>query len=354
MNVSTATKRTSWQTRIRLLWILLAALYVQIGKLAPHRAVSSVLIVFVGTMVVTLLAYILVEREHKEIEGTLLIALGAVLFVITNSVDPFGDYLGAAFGGLFAIMFISLLLRKSLESDHRALECRYFVGMCGAVCAGAVLFPFTLGLKAFLARLSIGEYYFMGPQGLGALCALCAGIIIGGAVLPPELGVSNDLRNSSRQPRKWLVVSVAASALVIATVFSLTYGERLVSYLGGFAEGVLVVGFYSTTTLLAVLLIFNGNHSSVKSHLRTRLVARVALIVFAVAAANSAVLQVASTGSFEAERVVTRLLAVEAPTTISVVGAMGLGLLAARGLASSMVIWRTRLEIDPGEDGRDG
>lgn len=354
MKVSTATGRATWQTRIRLSWILLAALYVQIGKIAPHRPVSSVLIVVVGALVVTLLAYILIETDQKEIEGTLLIALGATLFVITNSVDPFGDYLGAAFGGLFAIMFISLLLCKRRDLGRRTLECRYFVGMCGAVCAGAVLFPFTLSLKALLARLSLEEYYFLGPQGLGALCALCAGVIIGGAILPSELGASRKHRSPVGQRLAWLTLSVAVSTIVITTAFALTYGERFVSYLGGLSEGVLVVGFYSTTSLLAVLLSFNGSQGSLESVVRTKRVVRVVSLVIIVAVANSAILEIASRGSIELKRVIARLLAVEGPTTISVVIAMGVGIVVAKNLASSMVTWKTKLEMDPQGERADG
>lgn len=323
-----------WRPRLQVVWILLAAVYVLAGDLYPSRALSSLLILAAGALIVAVFTHVLIENDYEKSRNTLLVAFGATLFVLNQSLRTFEDYLGAVFAALFAMMLGSLIWQSGKGWKRQRLKYTYFVAMCSTLISGVLGFPLTLGLKGLLdATVGRSGYYLIGAQGVGALISFAAAACLNARLLPNRIPF---YRNVETLTLRQAFFGTLLGAIATATILFLLYPGRLQSLFGSLSVSYAVLAAYMATVIVPTALFLRRFHRWSREGLAPLKLTAVSLLLIglAVGAANAGLVQTTLAPPHRAAtNWIVRFLMVEGPCGLFYTGSFGLGLLVLRRIA---------------------
>lgn len=221
-----------WSVRLQMLWIVFAAVYTLGGHLYPKILLSSILIVFAGLLLLSILAHTLVMDDRTRARGLLLVALTASFFIIDVSIRLFRDYLACMFAFLFAYMMAELLWTsyEHMSIKRKRREYTYFVVVSGILTAAIVEFPINLLLKYVLSHSgTLDGHYVFGQMGTGTLVALTYGLVLGGRLLPDSIPYK-DLVCS--RTALYILISVSLLTAIFAVPMYFVNDRRVLSIAG--------------------------------------------------------------------------------------------------------------------------
>jgi hypothetical protein len=216
-----------WESRLQVLWILLSAAYAIFGKSDPRRAVSSILVVIAGFLLIALFAHVMFAREAHEAKAALLVAFASSVFLATTSYVDFKDPLASGFAISFSLMCGSLLCLELSGRASQQLRYRYFTAIIFTLMAGAVGYPLTLLQKLILNRtIGLDGVYVAGAQGVASLACFGIGMVVGPRILP------RTLPHNDRKSRRALFAILPFAALLPVALFIGLYRDRLLAFAG--------------------------------------------------------------------------------------------------------------------------
>lgn len=316
-----------WQARLQVLWIILAAVYVAVGKVYPRRSLSSLLILLAGFLLVALLAHVLVKKDARKLRGVLLVAFGSSIFLVSNSYSPFSDMLAAVFAVIFSIMTGSLLVLRLDGKVSQRLRYHYFVSMVLTLVGGTLGFVVTLAVK-YLLDLTVGRngYYIIGAQGLASVACFATGLIAGPAALPSTLPYNSGWRR--------IEPILFSLALLPAVVLVSIYRKPLTVFFGTILRSsifVAVQGIVAVAVSIFLIRELVGLHGRRR---RTIVLGLFVLAILVSAFATASLIGFLRVGSIK-PGFIALAFGVEAPTYFAIYGGVILGVVLARRMAEN-------------------
>lgn len=152
-----------WGRRIQVLWIVFAMLYQGVAdasKVYPifqERIWSTVLILLAGCLVAAMFLHSLRMPWGDESRGVLLVALAACTYSIGSAVK-LGDYLAAAFAGVWSLLVAVLAWSRRPADGPSETTLRIFLLFVAAIPAGVVGLVATLGVQHLHPRHVVVMY----------------------------------------------------------------------------------------------------------------------------------------------------------------------------------------------------
>lgn len=234
-----------WNTRLQIIWIFFAAIYLAIGAFAPSRFISSLLVTLGATIICAFFAHSLVIKEAEKSRSSLMIAFVSCFFLAEQSHSVFNDSGGSFFNLVFGLMCALLLWYEDQRKARDSLAIRFFVTVTlGIVCS------YTLLLVNLLTKLYVKHgfdnegYYLIAPHTTGILGGMGLGLFAGIACFG---GPQSKL---DRAGKRNLLLLSAAIVIIVTCIQFFGNRHRLENHSQSLARNLLFCALYSTPYIL--------------------------------------------------------------------------------------------------------